>query len=129
MRSRAERLEWYASHAPRERGLCGEHAMRALAVPRQGLPDAVALLDAVPRSELYRDDAPKGALVYWRGGSQGHGHVCFAMGDHVELSVDVNPRRSLPAERPFPWFADNWPRLRYAGWSWYFGAICTRHQR
>lgn len=78
----------------------------------------------MPLAERRRYNAPLGSLVYWTGGSKGYGHVCFALGGHVELSVDVDPARPGAADaRPFSWFGEHWPLLHYAGWSWFFGAI------
>jgi hypothetical protein len=93
----------------------------------QGLPTAAAVWQAVPESERRRTHAPRGSLVYWTGGSKGHGHVCFALGDHMELSVDVLPGRPGVADCvPFGWFELHWPSLTYVGWSWWFGGLDTR---
>lgn len=125
MRDAESRLTWYRNHVPSAPGMCAEHVRLALQVPMQGLSDAVRVLAVVPPSEMRRSNAPRGSVVYWSGGQDGHGHVCFALGGHTELSVDVGGPGTLPAPRPFVWFERNWPQLHYVGWSWYFGRLCT----
>ncbi len=127
LRSVPGRLDFYRRQGSPRAGLCASAVREALNAPRQYLPHATAVWERVPLSERRRYDAPRGALVYWTGGKRGYGHVCFAMGDHMELSVDVLPGRPGVADVvPFGWFGVHWPTLRYVGWSWYFGAIDTR---
>lgn len=121
-----ERLRRYQKQGARRAGLCAEAVMTALGARRQGCPDAAAVWQLVPPSQRHRMNAPRGAIVYWSGGSGGHGHTCFALGYHLELSVDVIPGHPGAAGVvPFVWFRENWPELRYEGWSWYWGSIDT----
>lgn len=129
MRGIEERLTWYRRNRPSAPGMCAEHVWLALGgpkdPPRQGLPDATAVARAVPAGKMMKGRAPRGSIVYWDRGSNGHGHTCFALGDGTELSVDVDGPRTVGV-KPFPWFAANWPTLRYLGWSWYWGKYDTQ---
>lgn len=121
------RLATYRLNGAPRAGLCASAVREALNAPWQRLPSAAAVWDLVPESERRRNNAPRGAIVYWTGGSKGYGHCCFALGDHMELSVDVIPGRPGVADVvPFGWFALHWPSLTYAGWSWWWGAVDTR---
>jgi hypothetical protein len=52
--------------------------------------------------------------------------VALEYNDHGDIaSVDVAGARTVGI-RPFPWFGQNWPALRYLGWSWYWGNINTQ---
>lgn len=127
LRSIPGRLDTYRRQGAPRAGLCASAVREALNAPRQGLPSAAAVWEYVPTSERRRYDAPRGSIVYWVGGRQSFGHVCFALGDHLELSVDVLPGQPGVADVvPFDWFGVHWPSLRYVGWSWFFGAIDTR---
>lgn len=127
MRSIPGRLDHYARQGAPRAGLCASAIREALAAPWQGLGTAAQVLEAVPDDALRRYNAPRGSIVYWTGGSRGFGHVAFAMGDHLTLSVDVVPRRpGVAGVVPFAWFAEHWPSLEYVGWSWYWGRLDTR---
>jgi hypothetical protein len=126
MRDVEERLAWYKSHRPSAAGMCAQHVRLSLDTPMQGLPDATAVARVVQKAgHMKQGPAPRGAIVYWDRGSSGHGHVCYALGDRTELSVDVNGPRTVGV-RPFPWFEDNWPALRFLGWSWWWGKVNTK---
>lgn len=121
------RLTMYRLFGAPRAGLCAQAVRAALGAPWQGLADATEVAAAVPASQMHRDNAPAGSIVYWRGGARGHGHTCFALGRHLELSVDVDPTRPGQAGVvPFSWFAQHWPKLEYVGWSWYWGRLDTR---
>lgn len=127
VRSVPGRLDHYARQGAPRAGLCASAIREALGAPWQGLGSATEVWEAVPDSDRRRFNAPRGAIVYWVGGSRGFGHVAFAMGGHMTLSVDVVPRRpGVAGIVPFSWFADHWPGLEYVGWSWRWGAIDTR---
>jgi len=122
-----QRLTAYQRLGAKRAGLCAQAVMNALNAPRQGLHSAADVWRLVPRAARRKGTAPRGAIVYWIGGKDGHGHTCFALGDHFEMSVDT--RRDAPgtsAVVPFEWFDQNWPNLTYVGWSWFWGAIDTR---
>lgn len=126
MRGVETRLAWYKSHRPSAAGMCAQHVMLALDAPRQGFPDASAVARAVEAAgHMEQGPAPRGSIVYWDRGSGGHGHVCFALGDRTELSVDVLGPRTVGV-KPFPWFGTHWPELRFQGWSWWWGRLDTK---
>jgi len=127
MRDVDARILYYRLFGAPRANLCASAVRAALAAPWQGLPDATAAGQAVPRSEMRRYAAPRGSIVYWSGGRSGQGHTCLALGDRLELSVDVLPGQpGVPGVVPFDWFAEHWPALRYVGWSWYWGRLDTR---
>lgn len=132
MRGIEERLAWYAKNRPAAANRCAEYLWHALGgptdPPRQGLPDATAVFKAVPKGKINAGPAPRGAIVYWTGGANGHGHCAFALGDRREISVDVDGPRTVGI-KPFTWFAKNWPSLQYQGWSWYWGAFDTEPKK
>jgi hypothetical protein len=58
---------------------------------------------------------PRGAAVFWLGGSAGHGHIALSLGGGHVLSTDI--RRSGKADNvPLTEIHDKWG-LRYVGWS------------
>lgn len=59
--------------------------------------------------------APRGAPVFWLGGSQGYGHIALSLGNGWVRSTDAGGR-GIIATRSINWFQDNW-NLPYAGWS------------
>lgn len=123
------RILYYRLFGAPRAGLCAAAVRAALAAPWQGYPSAAAAARAVPTRAMYRANAPRGAIVYWTGGAQGFGHCCLALGDHLELSVDVvKGSPGTAGVVPFTWFGEHWPSLRYAGWSWHFGALYTGPQ-
>ena len=129
MRDVDDRLSWFLGHRPAAANRCSEHVMHALDVPRQGLPDATAVARVVQKAGHMQSGAcPRGAIRYWDGGSDGHGHVGIehAHNDAAALvaSVDVNGGGTV-GTRSLGWFAENWPKLRYLGWSWWWGGINT----
>ena len=127
MRGVEPRLTMYRLFGAPTAGQCASAVRAALGADWQGLPHATAVGQAVPRGAMRQDNAPRGSIVYWSGGRRGYGHVCFALGGHMELSVDVLAGQpGVAAAVPFGWFEEHWPSLRYVGWSWYFGRLDTR---
>lgn len=60
---------------------------------------------------------PRGAAVYWTGGSSGYGHIAISLGGGLVRSTDAGGTGHV-ATRPIGWFDVNWPRNVYAGWAW-----------
>lgn len=130
IRNVPDRLAYYAEHGAPRANQCAFAVREALNAPWQGLASATAVWRAVPLWHRRKTHAPRGAIVYWTGGSAGYGHTCFALGNHMEISVDVlDGRAGAAGVVPFSWFAENWPRLDYAGWSWWWGGVDTREVR
>jgi hypothetical protein len=132
MRGVDERLKWFLGNKPLAVGRCAEHPMHALDVTRQGLPSASAVARLVMQNrDMKQGPCPRGAIRYWVGGTDGNGHVGL---EHAPLtapaavaSTDVGGPRTVGV-RELPWFARNWPALKYVGWSWHFGAIDTEEK-
>jgi hypothetical protein len=97
--------------------------------PRQGLPDATAVARLVQKQgNMRQGPCPRGAIRYWVGGTDGHGHVGI---EHAPLnepaavaSTDVLGPRTVGV-KPLAWFKATWPALQYVGWSWHWGAHDT----
>jgi hypothetical protein len=136
MRDVDARLAWFLANRPAAAGRCAEHVWHALGgpadPPRQGLPNATAVARLVQKQgHMRQGPCPRGAIRYWTGGADGHGHVGIEHADIEDpaavASTDVGGPRTVGV-RVLPWFASNWPKLKYAGWSWYWGAINTEPQ-
>jgi hypothetical protein len=60
-------------------------------------------------------DAPRGAPVYWTGGSNNDGHIAVSLGDGLIRSTDADgPGRIATVE--LGWVETHWG-LTYAGWA------------
>jgi hypothetical protein len=80
-------------------------------------PDAsTAWREALDKHAGDRSDIPRGAPVYWTGGSQGHGHIAISVGGGQVRSTDANGSGNV-ATRPLSWFDTNWSSLDFAGWA------------
>lgn len=124
-----ERLAWFLSHKPSGPNRCAEYVMWALDAPRQGFPTATAVAARVVKDgNMRQGPVPKGAIRYWNGGADGAGHVAIEAVPIQDpaacASVDVFGGGTVGV-KPFPWFKANWPKLRYLGWSWWWGGIDT----
>ena len=80
-------------------------------------PDAsTAWRNANNRHPGDRTSIPRGAAVYWTGGSKGYGHIAISLGKGLVRSTDANGQGRV-ASRPLAWFDASWPSLKYAGWA------------
>lgn len=73
-------------------GMCGQFCAAMYGYGFSGYNDAVAQWQAVPGT-LRRPgsaDAPAGCLLFWGGGSQGHGHVAISDGAGGCWSIDIS---------------------------------------
>lgn len=96
-------------------GLCKRKTREAYAVPSDGSNDATEAWGRVDhRLNVPGDKAPRGALLWWTGGSEGHGHVAIADGKGGVWSVDVK-RTGCWDHVPFAGIASWAPRLKWAG--------------
>jgi len=59
---------------------------------------------------------PRGAHVFWTGGSSGHGHVAMSLGGGKVRSTDAGGRGRV-ATVELGWVERNWGH-HYAGWAW-----------
>jgi hypothetical protein len=71
-------------------------------------------------------DPPRGALAYWTGGSEGHGHIACALGGGKIRTTDgAGPGRV--ATRPLSWVQEEWG-MPYAGWAWDVNGVTIPHE-
>lgn len=73
-----------------------------------------------------RTGIPRGAAVYWTGGSRGFGHIALSLGDGLVRSTDAGGQ-GIVATRSVAWFDRNWPALNYAGWAWNINEVRIPH--
>lgn len=59
---------------------------------------------------------PRGAMVYWVGGSSGYGHIAVAIGNDLVRSTDANGSGNV-ATRSLDWFERSWPSITFVGWA------------
>ena len=59
---------------------------------------------------------PRGAPVWWAGGSSGHGHIALSLGGGKIRSTDAGGRGRV-ATVDLGWVERNWGQ-RYLGWAW-----------
>lgn len=73
-------------------GMCGQFCAAMYGWSASGYVDAIAQWKAVPAALKVAgsSDAPPGALIFWGGGSQNHGHVVIAIGDGTCYSIDID---------------------------------------
>lgn len=96
-------------------GMCKKQTRLAYGVPSDGSDDATeAWRNTDHRLAGPADAAPKGALVWWTGGSDGHGHVAIADGAGYVWSVDIK-RAGYWDRVPVGEISRSWPRLQLAG--------------
>lgn len=92
-----------------------------------GYPDAsTAWKHTNDRHPGDRTNIPRGAAVYWTGGSKGFGHAALSLGNGKIRSTDA-AGRGVVGTRTLEWFDQNWPSLRYAGWSWDINEVTIPH--
>jgi hypothetical protein len=72
---------------------------------------------------------PRGAMAFWIGGSDGHGHVAPGVGGAGSpvRSTDAGGT-GIVATRTLAWFDENWPGLHYIGWAWDLNDVTIPHQ-
>lgn len=68
---------------------------------------------------------PRGADVFWTGGSQGYGHVAKSLGGGKVRSTDAGGRGKV-ATVDLGWVERNW-HLTYAGWAWDNNEVTIPH--
>lgn len=103
---------------PVDLGWCKREAREAYLIESDGSDDAAEAWD---RADYKHTDGttagiPRGAFVWWLGGSEGHGHVAISAGHGLCWTVDFL--------RPGMWdlaaidnVAQRWSALHFAGWS------------
>lgn len=103
---------------PFKPGMCKQRTRLAYGVPSDGSASASEAWSRTrhrhPASTVA--DAPRGALIWWTGGSKGHGHVGIKAGNAYVWSVDIK-RPGRWDKVPIEQITRSWPSLRLVGWS------------
>lgn len=95
--------------------MCKQETREAYSVDSDGSKSAtVAWYRTDHRLKVTGDHAPRGALLWWTGGSDGNGHVAIADGQGNAWSVDIN-RAGYWDRVPFRRISEKWYRLTFAG--------------
>jgi len=68
---------------------------------------------------------PRGAHVFWTGGSSGYGHAAMSLGNRKIRSTDAGGR-GVVATKDIDWFSANWG-LTYGGWAWDNNEVTIPH--
>jgi hypothetical protein len=99
---------------------------KACRIPYTNSPDAAAAYrKAHDAGYIHTDDnPPRGAIVYWTGGSAKHGHVAISLGGSpVKIATtDAKPTGTETGEHLLSWPRTQWG-LTYKGWSWSYAHI------
>lgn len=104
-----------ATGKPFKVGMCKQRTRMAYGVPSDGSNDATEAFGRTKhRLTVTGAKAPRGALLWWTGGSEGHGHVAIADGKGGVWSVDIK-RDGFWDHVPFGQIAKSFPSLRFAG--------------
>jgi hypothetical protein len=74
-----------------------------------------------------RTNVPRGAAVYWTGGSHGYGHIALSLGNGKVRSTDAGGRGRV-ATVDLGWVERAWG-LRYAGWAWDINEVTIPHPK
>jgi hypothetical protein len=73
-----------------------------------------------------KTDIPRGAAVYWTGGSKGYGHIALSLGNGKVRSTDAGGRGRV-ATVDIGWVERTWGQT-YAGWAWDINEVTIPHQ-
>lgn len=98
-------------------GMCGQFCARMYGYSASGYRDAIAQWQSTPLSLRHADRSapPTGALVFWGGGSAGHGHVAIADGIGGVWSIDICGAGNV-CRAPVSTISNRWG-LPYLGWT------------
>lgn len=101
------------SHKTWSTGMCLEFS-RTMAGIGSRFPDASTAWRNVDNPQ-HNKDAPRGAFVYWTGGSKGYGHIAVSVGNGRIRSTDADGPGKVETV-DIDWISRNWG-LPYAGWA------------
>jgi hypothetical protein len=120
-----ERIRWFLDPPyPERRGLCAHWVWRACRIPYTNSPDATAAYRKAHEAGFVHtdDNPPRGAIVWWLGGSHNHGHVAISLGDRRISTTDAHPKGTKTGEHALTWPRTEWG-LTFKGWSWSYAHI------
>lgn len=69
---------------------------------------------------------PRGAAVYWTGGSHGYGHIALSLGGGKIRSTDIPSGKVSTVD--LGWIERNWHHT-YAGWAWDINEVTIPHKK
>lgn len=72
-----------------------------------------------------KTNIPRGAAVYWTGGSKGYGHIALSLGNGKVRSTDSGGRGKV-ATVDLGWVERTWG-MPYAGWAWDINEVPIPH--
>ncbi|HEU5036935.1 MAG TPA: hypothetical protein VFT70_08015 [Nocardioides sp.] len=96
-------------------GHCLEWSREQAGIPSRYLDAATAWQHATGRQPA-DPDPPRGAAVYWTGGSNGYGHVAISLGHGLVRSSDAGGYGQV-ATVSIRRITAEWGELQYAGWA------------
>lgn len=98
-------------------GMCGQFCAAMYGYGFSGYRDAVTQWNRTPSRLKFplRTDAPPGALLFWGGGSAGHGHVAVCDGPAGVWSIDIAGPGTVSLA-PAGTISSRWG-LPYLGWA------------
>lgn len=98
-------------------GMCGQFCAAMYGYGASGYRDAIAQWQSTPLSLRHPGslDPEPGALLFWGGGSAGHGHVAIAVGDGSCFSIDISGAGTV-TRVPVNLISTLWG-LPYFGWT------------
>lgn len=103
---------------PFDVGMCKRETREAYLIASDGSRDAAEAWERADHkhSQTLTDGIPRGAFLWWLGGSQDHGHVAISAGNGLCWTVDFL-RDGMWDLAATDTIAQYWPDLRFVGWS------------
>lgn len=95
-------------------GQCLEWSREQADIPSK-YPDATTAWEHATGRRPGDTDPPRGAAVYWTGGSSGHGHIAISLGNGLVRSSDADGTGQVGTV-PIRYFDREW-NLHYVGWA------------
>lgn len=95
-------------------GMCLQWSRERAAIPSLQ-PDAATAWKHAFNRHPGDKNPPRGAMVYWTGGSKGYGHIAVSLGGGKIRSSDANGN-GKPATVSIDWPTQQWG-MPYAGWA------------
>jgi GH25 family lysozyme M1 (1,4-beta-N-acetylmuramidase) len=97
--------------------MCGQFCAAMYGYGSSGYRDALTQWNLIPAGRRHpgKTDAPAGSLLFWGGGSAGHGHVAIADGLGNVWSIDISGAGTVSSV-PAGTISSRWG-LPYLGWT------------
>jgi hypothetical protein len=105
-------------------GMCQQQVRLWCGIPAR-YPDAITAWRNTNDRHPGNRNPPRGAAVYWGGGSAGHGHIALSLGGGKVRSTDAGGRGRV-ATIDLGWVERNW-HLPYMGWAWDINEVTIPH--